>query len=176
MSTGRKPGRKAAVPPNTTRAKQPSPPPRYTTQQFVRLTGVPQRRLRSWTTAGVLPPPEGRGPATRYTETHVLLAKAIERLRSRGVRLRDIPLRLAQLDRSQLVALARSSAEPHGAPPDGTVTPPPAPSYPFSEWQFVNLMPGLVLLVNPSGNPVVARVADEIYRHYSAAGAGSLGV
>jgi len=148
---------------------------RYTTQQFARLAGIPQRRLRSWTTAGVLPRPEGRGRATRYTETHVLLAKAIDQLRSGGVRLRDIPLRLAQLDRTGLLALVRSSTDARDDRSSGHVNPPPAPSYPFTQWQSVNLMPGLVLLVNPSGNPVVARVVDEIYRHYSGASVSPFG-
>ncbi len=148
---------------------------RYTPAEFVRLTGVPQRRLRSWATAGLLPPPEGRGRAARYLDTHVLLARAIQGLRARGVKPRDIKLQLARLNQQQLRALADA---PLGPRPDGTsrpqaANPPPAPTYPSTDWQVVQLGPGLMLLVSPSTSPVAARVADEIYRHYASAPSSS---
>jgi hypothetical protein len=33
-------------------------------------------------------------------------------------------------------------------------------------WEVVELMDGLLLMVNPSKGAVLRRIADDIYRHY----------
>lgn len=47
--------------------------------------GVSTRTLRSWTTAGVLPQPEGTGAAARYGRALIVRAHAIAALRRDGV-------------------------------------------------------------------------------------------
>jgi hypothetical protein len=53
--------------------------------------------------------------------------------------------------------------------PEQTHIAPPAPSYPFVNWESVTLLDGLVLLVNTNRGEALRRIADEIYRYYGQA-------
>jgi hypothetical protein len=70
------------------------------------------------------------------------------------------------MSESELVALAQGEARARGASVDGVPAPPPAPSYPSTPWEVVELSAGLVLMVNSTKGPLVRRIADEIYRYY----------
>ncbi len=135
----------------------------YTGRMLSKLAGVSTRTLRSWIAQGVLPKPHGKSRGARYTDTHLRLARAIRALRQQGVSLSQMSLRLAQLDKQQLERLAQPATS---TPVERPL--PPEPSYPFAVWEVVQLMPGLALMVSPEKGPVLRRVADEIYRHYSA--------
>jgi DNA-binding transcriptional MerR regulator len=135
----------------------------HTARRLSTLTGVSARTLRSWIAQGVLPKPQGKGRGARYSDTHVQVARAVLGLRRQGVALSQMSLRLAQLDKQQLERLAQPV---NNAPAERPA--PPEPSYPFARWEVVELMPGLALIVSPEKGPVLRRVADEIYRHYSA--------
>ena len=52
---------------------------------------------------------------------------------------------------------------PADASPPPPFTAPPEPAYPAERWERVVLMPGLELHVNPSGGPLLRRVAQQIY-------------
>lgn len=136
----------------------------YPIATLARETGVTERTLRHWILQKVLPKPIGRGRGARYDDRHLLRAKVIALLRSTEPSLDKIRMRIARLSDEQLKALL-----PRPRPPtvDGVPVPPAAPSYPAETWESVELMPGLVLLVNVGKGPVLRRIADQIYQHYA---------
>jgi hypothetical protein len=83
--------------------------------------------------------------------------------------LRAVRARLEGLTDDQLRALAPPQKP---VTPEGVPLPPPKIDYPSVPWEVVDLMPGLVLLVNAAQGELVKRVASEIYHHYSVAPGG----
>jgi DNA-binding transcriptional MerR regulator len=138
----------------------------YGMRELQGLAGVQPRTLRHWVKKRVLAKPLGRGRGARYTEAHVLRAKVIRELRTRGLSLSAIRTKLDALNEEQLSALL-PQARPNALTGEGMPSPPPAPAYPFVSWEVVALMDGLVLLVNASKGPGLRRVVDDIYRHYA---------
>lgn len=138
----------------------------YSMKELEKNTGVQARTLRHWIRQKLLPRPLGTGRAARYLESHLRRAKAIAAMRAQGRSLRTIRARLSQLSEEQLLALVPTPRRALTA--EGVPQPPPAPSYPAVSWELVTLADGLVLMVNPGAGPLVRRIADEIYRHYSA--------
>jgi DNA-binding transcriptional MerR regulator len=130
-----------------------------------KATGVPMRTLRHWARKRLLPKPIGRGRVARYTDSHLLRALAIKHLRLSKLSLNAIYKRIAPLNDEQLRALLPPPARATTA--DGVPAPPPEPTYPFAHWELVELMRGLFLMVDPRQGPVVRRIVDDIYRHYS---------
>jgi DNA-binding transcriptional MerR regulator len=128
-------------------------------------SGIAARTLRDWIKQKVLPKPIGRGRGARYDDGYLLRARVIQHLRSGGVSLRDIRSRLAALSEEQLQALVPPAPRPKTA--EGVPVPPPEPTYPSMMWEAVQLMDGMLLLVNPGRGPVLRRIADDIYRHYA---------
>ena len=100
--------------------------------------------------------------AASWRAPYVDLARDVQ-----GRSLRTIRARLGELSEEQLLAMVPPPQRALTA--EGIPQPPPAPSYPAVSWELVALADGLVLMVNPAVGPLVRRVADEIYRHYSAA-------
>ena len=133
----------------------------YTIHVLAAQSGIAARTLRDWIKHKVLPKPLGRGRAARYDDRHLLRARAIQQLRATGAPLRDIRIRLASLSEQELRALVAPPAAP--TIPDGVPAPPADPTYPSMMWEVVELMDGMVLLLNPSKGQVLRRIADDIY-------------
>jgi DNA-binding transcriptional MerR regulator len=60
----------------------------YMISHVVELTGVKARTIREYIQLGMVPRPEGNGPAALYDEAHVLRIRTIAAMRARGA-LRD---------------------------------------------------------------------------------------
>jgi DNA-binding transcriptional MerR regulator len=134
-------------------------------QELSAQSGVTARTLRHWIHEGVLPQPMGRGRAARYGTHHVLRAQATQALRRAGNSLSAARRKLAAMSPEELGAYAPKPVrvtDAHGVP-----AAPPAPSYPCDHWEIVQLMDGMVLMVNPRRGPALQRIADAIYRHYA---------
>jgi DNA-binding transcriptional MerR regulator len=141
------------------------PEPTYSLEQLATISGTPIQTLRHWIHRNLIGKPIGKARATRYLQSHLLRVQAIARLRQSRVSLHDIRGQIAGLSDEQLKAIAQSGARTGSA--DGVPAPPPEPTYPSKTWEIVNLMDGLFLTVDPNKGPVLRRIADEIYRHYS---------
>lgn len=133
----------------------------YSLDELAAESGVNARTLRSWVTSKVLPKPIGQGRGARYSANHLLRARVIAQLRQRGDSLQEIRSRIGPLTPTQLHALIMPPRE--GATPQT----PSAPTYPFVNWQMVQLMPGLALMVQPKSSAAIQRIANEIYQQYS---------
>jgi len=143
----------------------------YSLRELQDLSGIQARTLRSWIKMKLISRPTGKGRGARYTEGQLLRARVIAQLRSKGTALRDIRAQLARLGDEQMSAMlrgARQVSEAQGPAPEA----PPAPTYPSVTWEVIELMAGLVLLVNPAKGPVMRRIAEEIHRHYAGPGQG----
>jgi DNA-binding transcriptional MerR regulator len=134
-----------------------------TLEQVEADSGVPGRTLRRWMRLGLLPGPLGAGRASHYEATHVLRARAIDALRGQRLSLRAIRDKLAV---ASVQELAKLSAPRTSVASQGPV-PPPAPSYPSTTWERVELSDALVLLIR-ADSAAARRLADDIYRHYRA--------
>ena len=89
----------------------------YTLQELADLTGVTPRTVRYYIAQGLLPSPDGAGPAARYGERHVGRLRLVRRLQREHLPLAEIRSRLADLDD---VAIAGLLAEGHPTGPAGT--------------------------------------------------------
>ena len=140
-------------------------PGTFTMHDLERESGVAARTLRHWIRQKVLPKPVGKGRGARYDTRHLQRARAAQVLRAARLSLRAIRTRIGNLSEQELLALA---PPPRKTTPEGLPAPPPEPSYPAVTWEVVELIGGLVLLVNTTKGPAVRRIADDIYRHYGA--------
>lgn len=70
---------------------------RYRLRELAQETGVTRRAIRFYIKEGLLPPPEGLGPAAAYTEGHRDRLRLIGRLKGRYLPLREIRRHLATL-------------------------------------------------------------------------------
>jgi DNA-binding transcriptional MerR regulator len=84
----------------------------YSIQDLSDLTSLPRRTIHFYVQQGILPPPEGAGVGTRYSEEHLLCLKIIPHLRRKGLKLDDIRKRLSGLEEKKLRALYNESFEP----------------------------------------------------------------
>ncbi len=149
----------------------------YTIRDVVARTGVNPITLRSWIRHGVVPKASGRARGTRYREEHVLRILAVQELRAKGYSLGQVAHRVWRMTDEQFAQVAArrgdasgsTSATDAGAASAGESTSPrPAPpTYAYRALEWVALMPGLSLIVDPGGGEVLRRVADEIARNYS---------
>lgn len=137
----------------------------YSMRELHEMAGVQGRTVRHWIRQKLIPKPLGKGRGARYTEQHVLLARVIQQLRTQRLSLRAIRARLAQLTPEQMTAMLPKPRDTR-ITAEGLPAPPPPPSYPSTSWEVVQLMDGLVLLVNSSKAPGLRRIANEIYRYY----------
>jgi DNA-binding transcriptional MerR regulator len=85
---------------------------RYRLTELTNITGVTQRTIRFYIAEGLLPPPEGAGPAAVYTAAHRDRLALINVLKERYLPLKEIRRRLATLTEAEIRAeLQQSTAE-----------------------------------------------------------------
>ncbi len=148
----------------------PQNPPTYTIDQIAQAAGVAPRTIRQWIAEGLVPAPRFRAARTRYSEAQKERVVAIKRLRDAGVPLDRVERRLAE---EEALRAARAE-EARKAAQTEIVRLPPRPSYPAVAWEHVTLGPGLTLLVNPAGGPIVRRTAQAIYEWFGPGGGAQL--
>jgi DNA-binding transcriptional MerR regulator len=96
----------------------------YDIQSLVSQSGVPRRTIHFYVQQGILPPPQGAGPAAYYTEDHLVRLQLIPMLRQQGLRLDDIRRRFMEMDPEAMrQALADGQESPVGleGPPGSPV-------------------------------------------------------
>ena len=71
---------------------------RMTLGELTEATGVSVRTVRYYIAEGLLPPPDGAGPASVYTEGHRDRLRLIQRMKDAYLPLKEIRRRLAGLD------------------------------------------------------------------------------
>ncbi len=130
---------------------------RYRLGELARLTGLTPRTIRYYIAEGLLPPPEGLGPAAAYTAGHRDRLALIAALKGRYLPLGEIRHRLAALSdaevRDHLRREGRAPAPLAGeeaAPPQGvTAQSAPGESGAFARerWERVPLAEGVELHV-----------------------------
>jgi DNA-binding transcriptional MerR regulator len=76
--------------------------------------GVSTRTVYYYVSEGLLPPPEGGGPATTYTDDHLARLRLIRRLKGEYLPLAEIRRRVAGLSSGEVAGLL---AEPVAPPP-----------------------------------------------------------
>src|SRR3954451_23538388 len=92
---------------------------RYRLADLVSATGVTPRTIRFYIAEGLLPPPEGAGPAAVYTTAHHNRLLLINRLKDRYLPLREIRRRLAPMTDDEVRAELQQLAEAAPAAPEG---------------------------------------------------------
>jgi DNA-binding transcriptional MerR regulator len=76
----------------------------YRLAELAELTGLTPRTIRYYIVEGLLPPPQGAGPAAVYTAAHRDRLRLITALKARYLPLREIRRRLAALSDAQVRA------------------------------------------------------------------------
>src|SRR5688572_13071844 len=66
---------------------------------------VSVRTVRYYIAEGLLPPPEGAGPASAYSAGHLARLRLIQRLKEAYLPLKEIRLRLAGLEDDEVLAI-----------------------------------------------------------------------
>lgn len=91
-------------------------------------TGVTPRTIRYYIAEGLLPPPQGAGPAAVYTAAHRDRLQLIGRLKDQYLPLREIRRRLATLTDAQVRAELRAQGQDTEAVPSPILASAPSPS------------------------------------------------
>jgi DNA-binding transcriptional MerR regulator len=150
-----------------------------TLRDVMERTGVNPITLRSWIRRAIVPHGAGRARGTRYTEDHVLRIRAVQALRAKGFGLEQVAHRVRLMSETDLAAFAQnpgasSAADGHNGSQVAPVVGTPAPAspgssslYPYRPLQWVPLIPGLTLLVDPLCGDLVGRLAKEIVERYA---------
>lgn len=113
----------------------------YRLNELAEATGVTPRTIRFYIVEGLLPPPQGSGPAAVYTTSHRDRLRLIGKLKARYLSLREIRGRLAALSDAKVRAELQATESPQAAAPDLPLAAPmasPAPSdgaVPLVEYQ-----------------------------------------
>lgn len=127
---------------------------RYRLHELAQLTGVTPRTIRYYIAEGLLPRPEGNGPAAVYTTDHRDRLRLIGLLKDRYLTLQEIRERLAPLEpgavsarlRAEEAAVSSRSAPTlagAGADPPAEADLPTAP--PREQWERIILADGVEL-------------------------------
>ncbi len=74
----------------------------YTLQELATAAGVSIRTIRYYIGEGLLPAPEGAGPQSHYTQSHLNRLRAIGLLKDRYLPLKEIRKALSGLDEAQI--------------------------------------------------------------------------
>lgn len=135
--------------------------PFYRLAELTAATGATPRTVRYYIVEGLLPPPQGVGPAAVYTDAHRDRLLLIARLKGEYLPLREIRRRLAAMnDNAVRAALQEPVATTPPPAPDPAPTPavapvaasPPAPATPDpppggERWERITLADGIELHV-----------------------------
>ena len=144
---------------------------RYRLSELTRLTGLTPRTIRYYIAEGLLPPPEGLGPAAVYTAAHRDRLALIALLKDRYLPLREIRRRLAALSDGEVrEELVREGCAP--TPPPRGETTPPAEAAPASapdgngreRWERITLGDGVELHVREDRRRAAAPL-EALIRH-----------
>ncbi|OGO58411.1 MAG: hypothetical protein A2V85_05985 [Chloroflexi bacterium RBG_16_72_14] len=92
----------------------------YGLADLARLADVTPRTIRYYVAQGLLPSPEAAGPATRYTEGHLLRLRLIRRLQRDHLPLAEIRARLEQMGDEAIAAALDAAGPSPAAPPTST--------------------------------------------------------
>jgi len=95
---------------------------RYRLAELAAATGVSSRTIRYYIAEGLLPPPEGVGPAAVYGDAYRDRLALIATLKGRYLPLREIAARLQELDDTGVRAALRGERVPDKAPASPGVT------------------------------------------------------
>ena len=91
----------------------------YSRQELADLADVTPRTIRYYIVQGLLPSPEGAGPAARYGDGHLRRLRLVRQLQRRHMPLADIRRRLEGMDDDQVEHLQATNDltddEPAGA-------------------------------------------------------------
>jgi DNA-binding transcriptional MerR regulator len=87
----------------------------YRLNELTDATGVTSRTIRFYIAEGLLPPPQGAGPAAVYTAAHRDRLQLIGRLKDQYLPLREIRRRLATLTDMQVRAELHAQEQPEEA-------------------------------------------------------------
>jgi DNA-binding transcriptional MerR regulator len=106
----------------------------YSIGELANEVGVSTRTVRYYVSEGLLPPPEGGGPGSRYTDAHRARLEAINDLKEQYLPLKEIRRRLAGFELDHTHAQVRptdshSLAKVHSAPPARALAEPEAAPY-----------------------------------------------
>jgi DNA-binding transcriptional MerR regulator len=86
----------------------------YTVKELADRAGVSTRTVYYYVSEGLLPPPEGGGPATTYSDDHLARLRLIRRLKDEYLPLAEIRRRVAGLSPDEVAGLL---AQPAPLPP-----------------------------------------------------------
>jgi len=114
---------------------------RYRLAELAAATGVSSRTIRYYIAEGLLPPPEGVGPAAVYTAAQCDRLALIATLKGRYLPLREIAARLKELDDAGVRAALRGERAPEGA------TASPGATGGGERWERITLADGVELHV-----------------------------
>ena len=91
----------------------------YSLADLARLADVTPRTIRYYVTQGLLPSPAAAGPATRYTEGHLLRLKLIKRLQRDHLPLAEIRSRLERAGDEEITAALEAASQAAPEPDPG---------------------------------------------------------
>ncbi len=114
---------------------------RYRLAELAAATGVSSRTIRYYIAEGLLPPPEGVGPAAVYTVAQRDRLALIATLKERYLPLREIAQRLKELDDAGVRAALRADRTLTGA------TVPSGAASGGERWERITLADGVELHV-----------------------------
>jgi DNA-binding transcriptional MerR regulator len=92
--------------------------PSYSLDELTSAAGVTVRTVRYYIAEGLLPPPVGGGPRTRYTQQHLDRLLLIGRLKDAYMPLKEIRRRLQSLSDEEISDAASVSEAASMPPPD----------------------------------------------------------
>lgn len=146
--------------------------------ELASLAEISPRTVTDYLAAGLLTPPEFRGPATRYQREHLLRLMAIREAKNDGQRsLKDVKRKLETMGTRDLESWLATRRIPEAARAAlgltaTTTTAEPsretASAPPMQHWKTLELMPGLELSLRADAGPVVMKVANYLYHHVAA--------
>ncbi|MFO0609804.1 MAG: helix-turn-helix domain-containing protein [Polyangiales bacterium] len=139
-----------------------STPTTYSAAALAKAVGLRVPTIHHYLQQGLLPHPPRRGPATAYTEEHLLRLRAVRKMRMRGLTLARIKAKLTAMSLDQVRAMVEPPPPPAPVAPSASVDPA------AERWERATLVPGLELMVRADAGPLVLRLAREIMATYRA--------
>jgi len=126
----------------------------YSIHDLINLSGIPRRTIHFYLQQGLLPPPEGNGPAARYGPRHLLQLRLIPWLRENGNRLDEIRNIFNRSTGEDFIELEnRMNVSPLNAP---------AERFSSSRCAVYTFAPGVELLVHEDISHSIRKQVDEL--------------